>query len=65
MESRILRISEVLDRIGVSKATLYRMVRRGDFPKQCRLGGGRIAGWHSQDVDAWFAQHRSATTLDE
>ena len=65
MESRILRCQEILERIGVSKATLYRMVKRGDFPKQCRLGSGRAVGWHSQDVDAWFAQHRSAATLDE
>ena len=64
MESRILRCQEILERIGVSKATLYRMVKRGDFPKQCRLGS-RAVGWHSQDVDAWFAQHRSAATLDE
>ena len=64
MESRILRVQEVLDRIGVSKATLYRMVKRGDFPKQCSLGR-RAVGWHSQDVDAWFARQRTASTLEE
>ena len=43
---RILRLNAVLDRTGLSRATLYRKVQTGTFPKQVRIAT-RCTGWRS------------------
>lgn len=52
--SRILRLSSVLDRTGLSRSTLYRKIQLGTFPKQLRISA-RCAGWRESDVDAWLS----------
>jgi len=52
--NRILRIGEVVARVGVSKMTLYRWIKAGAFPRQRRLSEYGIAvGWLEEDVEAW------------
>ncbi len=50
---RILRISTVLDRTGLSRATLYRKINDGTFPRQIKLST-RCAGWHESAINAWL-----------
>ena len=50
---RILRINAVLDRTGLSRATLYRKMQTGTFPKQIRIAT-RCAGWRESAVAAWM-----------
>ncbi|MBA3640499.1 MAG: AlpA family phage regulatory protein [Acidobacteria bacterium] len=50
---RILRLTAVLDRIGVSKSTLDRLISRGQFPPPIRLAP-RCIGWDEAQVDAWL-----------
>jgi predicted DNA-binding transcriptional regulator AlpA len=53
--TRVLRTSEVLATLGgISRWTLHRLIRRGDFPKPIWISAG-IRGWHESDVEAWFA----------
>lgn len=54
MESKVLRVREVGSRVGVSKATLYRMIKSGRFPKPINVGA-RAVGWRTEEVDAWIA----------
>ena len=51
----ILRKSEVLKRIGLSAATLWRLQKRGQFPRSISLTGNRAVGWHESDVMEWMA----------
>ena len=51
MGSRVLRAPEVVSEIGVSKATLYRWVRSGQFPPPIKLGGHSV-GWLREEIDA-------------
>ena len=51
---RILRIKQVTDIIGVSRASVYAWVAKGEFPKQVKLGL-RASGWRSDEVEAWIA----------
>ena len=51
---RIIRISTVLDRTGLSRSTLYRKVQDGTFPKQIKLSD-RCAGWRESAVIAWMS----------
>lgn len=50
---RILRITEVLDRTGLTRSTLYRQIAAGTFPRQVKLSA-RCAGWHESAVEAWL-----------
>ena len=52
----ILRTPAVLALIGLSRTSLWRRVRAGDFPAPVRLGGreSRAVGWRRADVERWL-----------
>jgi prophage regulatory protein len=50
---RFLRLKEVLNRTSLSRATLYRKIQKGTFPKQVRIAT-RCAGWRESAVNAWM-----------
>ena len=56
MMPRIIRIREVIDVTGLSKTTIWRRVREGEFPVPLKLGGPntRTVGWREPDVEAWL-----------
>jgi prophage regulatory protein len=51
---RALRIASVLNKIGISRTQLYRLIQRGQFPRQFHLSA-RTAVWDEAEVDAWLA----------
>jgi prophage regulatory protein len=51
---RILRLSAVLERTGLSRSTLYRKVEAGTFPRQIKISE-RCRGWRQSAVDEWLA----------
>jgi prophage regulatory protein len=55
----ILRLRDVLVTIGLSRPTLYRMVRAGTFPPQVRLGAASV-GWLRTEVEQWIADRAEA-----
>jgi len=48
---RLLRLPEVLVRVGVSKSTWWKGVRDGIFPKQIKLTI-RTSAWREREIDA-------------
>lgn len=50
---RILRLNTVLDRTGLSRATLYRKVQAGTFPRQVKIAA-RCAGWRESAANDWM-----------
>ena len=56
---RFLRISEVLDRVGVSRPTIYRWMREGTFPKQIAIGANSVV-WLELDITKWMDQRIGA-----
>jgi prophage regulatory protein len=51
-QDRFLRIDAVLHRTGLSRATLYRKVQQGTFPKQIRIAE-RCVGWRESAINDW------------
>jgi prophage regulatory protein len=51
---RFLRLSEVRNRVPFSRASTYRLIASGEFPKPCPLGA-RAVGWRESEVNAWMA----------
>lgn len=57
----ILRLPDVLARVGISKPTLYRLLREGgDFPRPLKLSGYTV-GWRKSDIDRWIATRTNPT----
>nr|WP_166939373.1 AlpA family phage regulatory protein [Sphingopyxis panaciterrae] len=52
---RFLRMQSVLDRTGLSRATLYRQIRDGNFPRQLQLTR-RCVAWRESEVQSWMAE---------
>jgi len=50
--TRVLSQQAVLERVPVSRTTLWRMERAGLFPQRIRVSANRV-GWIEADVDAW------------
>jgi prophage regulatory protein len=50
---RALRLNDVLTKVGISRTQLYRLISRGQFPRQFHLSE-RTAVWDEAEVDAWL-----------
>lgn len=52
---KVIRHAEVCRKLGVSAASLFDMVAKGQFPKPFTIiPGGRSVGWLEGDVDTWI-----------
>lgn len=59
----LLRFPVVRQRTGLSRSTVWRLERRGQFPRHVRISANIVA-WHEGDVTAWILS-RSATPVAE
>ena len=50
---RIMRLSEVIQVTGLSRSTIYSLMRQGLFPKNFRLNL-RACGWLESEVQDWL-----------
>ena len=48
----LLRLPQVMERVGLRRTAIYDMVKRGTFPAGIRLGR-RCVAWPSDAVDEW------------
>ncbi|MDD4357544.1 MAG: AlpA family phage regulatory protein [Smithellaceae bacterium] len=58
MEMRIIRKPELMSKIGLSDATIYRMEKAGRFPKRMQLGGNSV-GWVESEVVEWVESRKA------
>lgn len=54
---KILRLPSVIERVGLSKATINRLEEAGKFPRRLKLSKNAV-GWCETDVDQWMTQKR-------
>ncbi len=50
---RLIRSSEVVKKVGLSRVTIWRMEREGKFPKRRRITSGAV-GWLEHEIDQWI-----------
>ncbi len=50
---RFLRLAEVRNRVGYGRATIYRLMAAGQFPRSYSLGARAVA-WLESDITAWI-----------
>ncbi len=61
---RFLRLSEVRGRVPYSRATIYRLITAGQFPRPYCLGARAVA-WLESEVDAWIAARVEAAQTQQ
>ena len=67
MSEALLRLPEVRARTGLSRASIYAAIKRGEFPEPIALGARAVA-WPASLVDQWvqarIAAGRRASRTD-
>ena len=58
---RIIRLSEVIYRTGLSRSSIYNFLRDGTFPTRIKLGE-RSIGFLESDISDWVSSKCSAAT---
>lgn len=56
---RIIRKSELLERVGYSDVQIWRMEKAGKFPKRVKLGP-KAVGWVESEVSDWIKERMEA-----
>ena len=61
----LMRVPQVLKRVGFGKSTLWAWVASGRFPAPIKLGP-RMSVWREEDIDAFIAKagHPETTGLN-
>lgn len=56
----ILRIRQVTEQVGLSRASIYRLISLGKFPSPIKIGISAV-GWVTDDIDRWLAECKQAS----
>ena len=64
VDDRIVRPSEARRILGISKATLWRMTKRGELPRPMRISRGAV-GWRSSTIEAFIDQREDEAAADD
>lgn len=50
----MLRIPQVMERTGLRRTTIYKLMREGNFPKPRQLTSSAV-GWREDEVEEWLS----------
>lgn len=50
---KILTVIDVEKKLGITRLTMWRLERKGQFPLRIKLTGTKI-GWLENELDAWI-----------
>lgn len=53
--TRLIRLPEVMSRVGLGRSTIYRWMSEGKFPKPVQLGAHAVA-WAEREVEEWISE---------
>lgn len=62
MQERLIRMPEVTQTIGLSRATIYRMIDKGEFPQPVRQG--RTSAWPLNEVREYLEAVKAARSTN-
>jgi len=64
MAHKILRLPDVIDRVGFSRSSIYALVSSGCFPLPIKIGP-RAIGWLDADISEWIENKIETTARGE
>ena len=64
MPDRMLRREEVQSWCGLSRTTIYRLMRAGQFPEPIKIGP-RAVRWPESEIEKWLSERPRASGESE
>lgn len=52
---RIIRLNEVINKTGLKKTSIYKLINNKAFPEAIALGE-RAVGWLESEIDSWITE---------
>jgi prophage regulatory protein len=49
----LVRLRQLISIVGLSRSTIYRLVKAGNFPKPIRIGISSLA-WRMDEIHEWI-----------
>jgi prophage regulatory protein len=59
MNNQIIKLPAVISMSALSSPTIYRLIKKGEFPKQIKLSE-RSSGWLLSEVNKWLDDKANA-----
>ncbi|MDZ4200768.1 MAG: AlpA family phage regulatory protein [Gallionella sp.] len=56
----VLRLPQLIEKVGLSRSSIYAMAKTGEFPPPIRLGR-RAVGWRTDEVESWISGRTCAS----
>ena len=54
--NRLLRLKQVVLKVGLSRSQIYKLIAKGSFPEQIKIGP-KISAWPEHAIDQWISHH--------
>lgn len=51
--AKLIRISELIQKTGLSSSTIWRLEKQGKFPLRKKVGSSSVA-WIESEIDSWI-----------
>ena len=58
-QNTLLNKATVLSIVGLSDSTVWRLERKGEFPRRKQLSKNRVA-WIKKEIDEWILSRKNA-----
>lgn len=55
METKLIRLPGVMERVGLGRSVIYKRMAEGTFPRSIPIGG-RLIAWDSTEIDRWIQE---------
>ena len=63
---RIIRMKELVSKVGYARSTIYALIKEGRFPKPFKLvPNGRANGWLEETINEWIDHRKSGLQYEE
>jgi len=53
LHERLIKLNEVKRKTGLSRSSVYRLAKTGEFPQPIKLGE-RASGWLESEINGWI-----------
>ena len=51
--TKFLRLPSVIDKVGLSRSQIYKLIQQGEFPEPLKLDP-KISVWIEEKLEAWM-----------
>ena len=63
---RIIRMKELVSKVGDARSTIYALIKEGRFPKPFKLvPNGRANGWLEETINDWIDTRKSGLQYED